>query len=407
MTHANQLDLALQDIYSGQAPSRDEHGIRINTIGENAQLDSFSPEIESHKKEIHRIDIENVELRKQVSSIADDYNKKTETYNLNVEKHNQKIEAISEKLSEGKKTERFLSKLTTTYAKESQQLKAGSKKKNFSGFGILLLVTLGLEIITYFATYSLQHEVLSTVDIIIRFFIVLAISGISALLHWLHKRNGNKIVQAMLISTIALSLVTMFHVIYISLNAQENVVAIDFSFGNEQEVIYADGFFKKLINRPGLAELMLAAVFCITGVICDVIGNKADTAHIGKIQEESQELSFRDKRLIEVKVHNEMMEEEFLSEQAIKDEINNTYLSCLLEIFNLLSEIKEAIDRKTEERDAICMRLKDSYQKQLHIMCDNRSMRKRMLHDMKDIPEAEIVYEEWTLDDIKHYYNND
>lgn len=407
MTHANQLDLALQDIYSGQAPSRDENGIRINTIGENAQLDSFSPEIESQKTEIRRIDTENVELRKQVSSIADDFNKKTEIYNFNVERHNQKIEAISEKLSEGKKTERFLSKLTTTYAKESQQLKTGSKKKNFSSFGILLLVTLGLEIITYFATYSLQHEVLSTMEIILRFVIVLAIFGISALLHWLHKRNGNKIVQAMLISTIALSLVTMFHVIYISLNAQENVAAINFSFGNEQEVINVDGFFKKLINRPGLAELMLAAFFCITAVICEIIGNKADTAHIGKDQEESQELSFRDKRLIEVKVHNELMEEEFVSEQTAKDEINKTYLSCLLEIFDLLSEIKETIDRKTEERDTIGMRLKDSYQKQLHIMCDNRSMRKRMLHDMKDIPEAEIVYEEWTLDDIKHYYNND
>ncbi len=407
MTYANQIDLVLQDFEAGQNPSRDKNGIRINTIGENTQLDSFSPEVESHKKEIRRIDIENVELRKQVSSIADDYNKKTETYNLNVEKHNQKIEAISEKLYEGKKTERFLSKLTTTYAKESQQLKASSEKKNFSGIGILLLVTFGLEIITYLTTYSLQHEALSPEEIFLRFGYVLAIFGISILLHVLHNKNGNKAVQVMLISTIALSLLTMFHVIYISLNAQESIAAIDFSFNNEQYVTNADSFLKKLINHPGLAEVMLAAFFCITGVICDLTANKANGVPMGKGQEESQELSFRDKRLIEVKINNELMEEEFVSEQTAKDEINKTYLSCLLKIFNLLSEIKETIDKKNEERDTISMRLKDSYQKLLHIMCDNRSMRKRMLHDMKDIPEAEIVYEEWTLDDIKHYYNND
>lgn len=405
MTHEKQLDLALQDFHLGQTPSRDENGRRINTIGENAQLDSFLPEIESYKRELYYIDIENVSQRELVSSIYNHFTDEKKKYDEAIKPHDNKIVKIGNELYEGKNEEIRHPKETTDITKESQKLKTGSKKKKGSSMLLLLLVTLGLETITFASTYTLQLEALSGVEVFMRFIYVLAIFCISILLHWLHKRNGNKLVQAMLISTIALSLVTMFHVIYISLNIQESPVAIDFSFGNEQGTTNADSFLNKIIYHPGLAEMMLAAFFCITGVICDIIGNKTDSA--GNVQEKPQEQSYCNISLNETRAKNERMEKEIIFEQTEKDKINKTYLICLLEILDQLSIIKETIAKKIEERSNIRKQLKNSYQKQLLIMCQDRCMRKRMLHDMKDIPESEIVYEEWTLDDIKHYYNND
>ena len=102
MTHEKQLDLALQDFHLGQTPSRDEHGRRINTIGENAQLDSFLPEIESYKRELYYIDIENVSQRELVSSIYNHFTDEKKKYDEAVKPHDNKIVKISNELYEGK-----------------------------------------------------------------------------------------------------------------------------------------------------------------------------------------------------------------------------------------------------------------------------------------------------------------
>ncbi|MCR5035835.1 MAG: hypothetical protein K6A73_00745, partial [Bacteroidales bacterium] len=300
----------------------------------------------------------------------------------------------------------FYKSLLPSFTTETRQKPAAKGKKTGSNIWILLLVTLGLDIITFISTYSLQLEVLNFIEVLSRFLYVLAIFGISALLHILHKRNGKKFVQVMLVSTIALSLITMFHVIYVSLNVPASQVTNDFSFQTEQTIAISESIASRLLARPGLIEMMLAAIFCIAGVICDLSSGKTnDTITETTPKNEPEELSYREKKLAEVRQDITQTESDIKAEQDAIDVSNKNFSVYLNYNHDKLIEIKNTITKNDEEKDKKEAFLNDTMRKIHKEMCDDRLLRIQLQSRKNNIPVSEIAYEEWTLEDIINYYN--
>ena len=405
ITQKEQMDDVLKEGELCTPPER-AYGKRINTPGETKVLDSYASNIESQKQGIQRVETENGKLKNQVSTIKDDITKRTSAHNEEVQTLVNKNIGLKKKLLDLYNKENFLRTLFPTFNISTPLQDGPSNKKKGSGIWLLLLVTFGLEAITFAATYSLQLEALSMMEVFMRFLYVIAIFGISVLLHFLHTRSGNKIVLAMLIATISLSIVTMFHVVYFSLNVPESLVATGLSFNAEQTVRTTDSFFKKLMANPGLIELMAAAVFCTVGVICHFFGGKTDKKSVNETpHEEKEDTSFHVQRLAQTTMEIQKTKETIEANQIAINECNSNFNYYVQHNIQTLGQIKAQITANEDEKGRLETLLNETMRMIFQTMCENRLMRIDLYSSRDNIPASEVTYEEWCLEDIITHYN--
>lgn len=403
-TPERQMDSALRDFEMRDMPKR-INGQRQNTYGEKELLDAHASDIVAQTNHIKNLNDKLEQSKREVNIIKVDIEEKTKEHSEIITNLKLVINKLKEKLDNLRQEENRIMRMFPNPV-ETIKNSTGSKKKDGSSIWILILVTLGLDIITFISTYSLQLEVLNVTEVLSRFLYVLSIFGISILLHVLHKRNGKKFVQIMLVSTIALSLLTMFHVIYVSLNTSSSTIQMnDFTFSVEEPLKITESILDRLISQPGLIEMMLAAIFCIAGVVYDIITIKTNNNNIITQEIPQERPLYHQTRLTGIRGDIETIETEIRNKRDLINKTKRDLNSYFQYHRNKLKEIKETIKENKKEKERKENLLKTTLNDIFSAMRRNRELRCQMLSRLNNVALSEVIYEEWSQEDIKNYYN--
>lgn len=273
------IDCVTKDIDNNCYARRDANGIRVFTPNEITFLESLMPRFTAlvGKKKAQLSSLNEIKAQ---ADIKRPIYKKNIIENLrnfgnrlaNVKNDIQNLE--SDKANAQRKIDQY-NKLNGGHRTNSTM----HKMPNF--FVLLLLTTIGLDVIGFLATLPIQQQALSSNEILERFFFLIGVLMTSTILHYLYKKSSRSFVKYCLIFTLIMSVVNVFHVVIFSISdsisaPEQTQTIIDFTTAMTPQPSNAPSLLQSIWAAPGLVEFLLCVLATVLG-LASMLRNNANT----------------------------------------------------------------------------------------------------------------------------------